>query len=76
LCKIFPYIVLNIGLKVTKTKDKAQWRERLYVKVQKGKTTSSPFYMYLNLPFLYIPCLSCIKGRESMSMHIPASYLV
>jgi hypothetical protein len=32
--------------------------------------------MYLNLPLLYIPCISCIKGRKSMSMHIPASYLV
>jgi hypothetical protein len=46
------------------------------VKVQKGKTTSSHLHMYLNLPLLYIPCISCIKGRKSMSMHIPASYLV
>jgi hypothetical protein len=27
--------------------------------------------MYLNLPLLYIPCISCIKGRERMSMHYP-----
>jgi hypothetical protein len=27
--------------------------------------------MYLNLPFLYILCISCIKGRESMFIHLP-----
>jgi hypothetical protein len=53
-----------------------QQREHLYVKVQKGKTTSSHLHLYLYLHVLYIPCISRIKGRESMSMHIPASYLV
>jgi hypothetical protein len=32
--------------------------------------------MYLNLPLIYILYISFIKGRESMSMHIPASHLV
>ena len=37
----------------------------------KGKTTSSHLHMYLDLPFLYFLCISCIKGRESMFMHLP-----
>ena len=60
---------------MTKTKDKAQWREHLYVKVQKGKITSFHFTLYLNLPFSYFLCISCIKGRESMSMHYPCFIL-
>jgi hypothetical protein len=69
--KYFHILSLSISLKHLNTKDKAQWRERLYVKVQNGKTTSIHLHMYLNLPFVYIPCIACIEGRESMSMRFP-----
>jgi hypothetical protein len=67
LYKMFPYIILSTGLKATKTKDRAQWREHHHVKVQKGKTIQ---YFFIHVPkSSYIPCISCIKGRESMFMH-------
>jgi hypothetical protein len=63
------------GQGLAKGKEKGKGNTRIW-RVEKRKNSTQKFgalhlYMYLNLAFLYIPRLSCIKGRESMSMQYP-----